>query len=200
MITNMNRPLGYAIGNALEVEEALAVLQDEGPADLKEVCLTLAAEMLSLCNGWSGEEAMKNARTALESGKAYAKMKEWINCQGGDLDTFLADRAALNLPSYEVQSPKSGYISQMDAEGIGISAMLLGAGRAAKTDTLDYDAGIILLKKTGDAVQEGEPIARLYAKDPAKFDGAKTRFLASLAVNDVKPAVQPLIYRKIGGA
>ncbi len=200
LITNMDRPLGQAIGNALEVEEALAVLRGEGPEDLKEVCLTLAAEMLTLCHGWSEDIAKEKARAALKEGKAYAKMKEWIGCQGGDLDTFIKTRAAAEVPSFEVMAPKSGYITQMDAEGIGISAMLLGAGRATKADVLDYDAGILLIKKTGDGVEEGEPIARLYAKDPAKFQGAKARFLAALTIDGEKPGAQPLIYRKIGGA
>ncbi|MBQ8600211.1 MAG: pyrimidine-nucleoside phosphorylase [Clostridia bacterium] len=199
LITNMDRPLGNAVGNALEVEEALAVLQGEGPKDLKEVCLTLASEMLSLCNGWSGDEAMQKATAALSDGTAFAKMKEWIACQGGDLDTFLKNRSALKIHSMEVLAPASGYITQMDAEGIGVSAMLLGAGRAAKNDCLDYDAGIILVKKTGDRIEEGEPIARLFAKDPHPFTAAKKRFLSAITIGEGQPAAQPLIYRKIGG-
>ena len=199
LITNMDRPLGFAVGNALEVEEALAVLQGEGPEDLREVCLRLAAEMLCLCRGWSEEEAMKQAKTALNQGKAYEKLQEWIGCQGGDLYGFLAQRKAARIPCADILAPKAGYITHMDAEGIGVSAMLLGAGRSAKTDPLDYDAGILLLKKTGDRVEEGTSVARLFANDPSKFQTAKKRFLASLAIGEEVPALQPLIYCKIGG-
>lgn len=199
LITNMDRPLGFAIGNALEVEEAIAVLKGEGPEDLKEVCLTLASEMLSLCNGWSKEEAMEKAAESLSSGKALAKMQEWIACQGGNLDTFMANRAVAKVAVQEVVAPQSGYICQMDAERIGVSAMLLGAGRSTKADVIDYDAGIMLLKKTGEQVEKGEPIARLYTTDEKKFDAASRCFLTALSIGTEASAEQPLIYRKIGG-
>ncbi len=200
LITNMDRPLGNAIGNALEVEEALAVLRGEGPEDLKAVCLTLAAEMLSLCHGWSGEDAMKKAENALESGKALAKMQEWIDCQGGDLYSFEKARSQAKIPGQEILAPQDGFITAMDAEGIGISAMLLGAGRAAKTDSIDYDAGIILKKKTGDAIKAGEVIACLYTKEPSKFQSAAKRFMEALQMGAEAPSDEPLIYEKIGGA
>jgi len=199
LITNMDRPLGNAIGNALEVEEALAVLSGQGPQDLKEVCLALATEMLSLCNGWDRPKALLEAQNALKSGRALAKMEEWIRCQGGDLYSFKERRAQAKVATCPVLAPCDGYITAMDAEKIGISAMLLGAGRATKADSIDYDAGILLHKKTGDGVKAGQPIACLYATDPQKLEGAKASFLGAMTLGAQPPAPAPLIYQRIGG-
>ncbi|MBQ6823900.1 MAG: thymidine phosphorylase [Clostridia bacterium] len=195
LITNMDLPLGLAIGNALEVEEAMEVLQGRGPADLREVCLALAAEMLTLCHGWSSEEALRKATDALEIGKAYAKMQEWITAQGGDLAAFAEGRKK-EVSSHTVAAPESGYITHMNAEMIGHAAMLLGAGRATKADVIDFDAGILLLKKTGDPVAAGDPIALLYGN--RGFEAAETCYLQAITVGTEKPAEQPLIYRRMG--
>ena len=199
LITNMDRPLGNAIGNALEVEEALAVLSGQGPQDLKEVCLALATEMLSLCNGWDRQKALLEAQNALKSGRALAKMEAWIKCQGGNLYSFKERRAQAKVATCPVLAPCDGYITAMDAEKIGISAMLLGAGRATKADSIDYDAGILLHKKTGDGVKAGQPIACLYATDPQKLEGAKASFLGAMTLGAQPPAPAPLIYQRIGG-
>ncbi len=198
LITNMDLPLGLAVGNALEVEEALAVLSGEGPEDLKEVCLALASEMLTLCNGWTPEEAEQQAREALQSGKAMAKMQEWITAQGGDLSAFLEGRKKA-VASYEVLSPEEGYLVQMDAEKIGLSAMLLGAGRATKEDQIDFDAGLKILKKTGDRIEKGEPVAILYTATDRDFETAAKCYLSALKIGQEKPMAQPLVYRRIGG-
>ncbi len=198
-ITNMDRPLGNAIGNALEVQEALAVLQGQGPGDLKEVCLALAAEMLALCHGWSGQEALQKATDALADGRALAKMKEWITCQGGDLYSFEIKHANPPVTCKDLLAPADGYIRAMNAEKIGIAAMLLGAGRATKADSIDYDAGIVLEKKTGDRVQKGAVIARLYATDPQKLDGAQKAFMEAVEIGQQPPRVLPMIHQKIGG-
>ncbi|MBR6793202.1 MAG: thymidine phosphorylase [Clostridia bacterium] len=198
LITNMDLPLGFAVGNALEVEEALAVLRGEGPEDLKAVCLALAAEMLILCKGFSSEEAKRQAEDALQSGKALAKLQQWIVAQGGDLEAF-SKRRQKQVPSYEVVAPASGYIQKMDAEKIGLAAMVLGAGRASKEDVIDFDAGLRILKKTGDAVTAGEPIAVLYTAMDRDFAAAEQRYLAALTIGAERPPEQPLIYRVIGG-
>jgi len=198
LITNMDLPLGFAVGNALEVEEALAVLRGEGPEDLKAVCLALAAEMLTLCKGFSSEEAKRQAEDALQSGKALAKLQQWIAAQGGDLEAF-SKRHQKQVPSYEVVAPASGYIQKMDAEKIGLAAMVLGAGRASKEDVIDFDAGLRILKKTGDAVTAGEPIAVLYTATDRDFAAAEQRYLAALTIGAERPPEQPLIYRVIGG-
>ena len=199
LITNMDLPLGLAVGNALEVEEALEVLRGKGPEDLKTVCLALAVEMLTLCKGLSSDEAMKQAKDALQTGKALAKMQEWIAAQGGDLEAFEQGRKK-EVSSYEVLAPEGGYIQKMDAEKIGLAAMLLGAGRASKEDAIDYDAGLKILKKTGDAVATGEPVAVLYTGTGRDFKTAEERYLSALTVGAEKPSEQPLIYRRIGGA
>ncbi len=198
LITNMDLPLGLAVGNALEVEEALEVLSGGGPRDLREVCLALAAEMLTLCKGLSAEQAMREAENALQSGKALAKMQEWITAQGGDLKAFAEGRKK-EVSCYTVTAPKSGYIQKMDAERIGLAAMLLGAGRAAKEDAIDFDAGLKILKKTGDPVTAGEPLAVLYTGTDRDFKAAEECYLSALTVGEEKTEQQPLIYRKIGG-
>lgn len=199
LITNMDLPLGSAIGNALEVEEAIAVLQGNGPEDLKEVCVALAAQMLSLCHGWSLSIAEEKAKAALQGGAAYAKFEEWITAQGGNLEAFAQSRKE-QCRSYRVVAPQNGYIAAMDAEQIGISAMLLGAGRAKKEDTIDYAAGIRLLKKTGEQVQKGEPIAELFTASAKGFEAAEKCFLQALCFGDQPPRLLPLIMDRIGGA
>lgn len=198
LITNMDLPLGSAIGNALEVEEAIAVLKGDGPEDLKEVCIALASQMLSLCRNWSLEQAEMKVKEALQSGVAYAKFEEWIAAQGGDLNAFLQQRKN-PCRSHRVLAKESGYITAMDAEQIGIAAMLLGAGRAKKEDAIDYVAGIRLLKKTGEQVQKGEPIAELFTASAENFDGAEQCFLSALTIGNQPPKRLPLILDRIGG-
>ena len=199
LITDMDRPLGQKIGNALEVEEAIAVLKGEGPEDLKEVACALAAEMLSLCHGWSREEAAAKVEDSLASGKAYRQFENWIHAQGGDLAAFLEMRAAKDWEEREILAPQSGYIAKMDAERIGIAAMLLGAGRGKKEDALDYEAGICLYKKTGEKIEKGAPLARLYAKDASKFEAAERSFLEAISVKEKCLTSVPAILDRIGG-
>lgn len=198
LITNMDLPLGFAIGNAMEVEEAIAVLKNEGPADLKEVCLALASQMLALCLNKPLFEAQKIAAEALESGAAYRKFQEWITAQGGDLEAFYQNRTA-QIEEYPVLAPENGYIAAMDAEKIGVSAMLLGAGRAKKEDFIDFSAGICLHKKTGDRIAAGEPIATLYTATARDFALAEEKFLQALTLSGEKPHLQPLVLKRIGG-
>lgn len=199
LITDMDRPLGSAIGNALEVEEAISVLQGKGPSDLREVACALAEEMLSLCNGWDIDEARAQVKKALDEGLAYEKFKEWITNQGGDLDAFFAKRAAKEWQEEEILAPEGGMMIKMDAQGIGIAAMQLGAGRATKEDALDYQAGITLLKKSGDRVEAGEPIAKMYSCDKRRFSASKERFLQSITVKEESFTQAPLIIKRIGG-
>ncbi len=194
VITNMNRPLGNNIGNALEVQEAIDVLKNNGPEDLKEVCLALSTEIVSSTKGISREEASALTKDALRSGKAYDKFIEWITAQG-------ATENALNFKkseySYDVISEADGYIVNSDAEKIGISAVILGAGRKKKEDTIDMSAGIILIKKTGDKVSKGDIIATLYSCNKNSFEGAKKQFLDALEFSEKEPTKEPLIYKVI---
>ena len=198
VISDMDTPLGRNIGNALEVKEAVEVLLGGGPEDLKEVCLTLAANMISLSLGIDITEAFGKAEEALESGKAYGKLKEFISAQGGDINR-IEDPDTLPKASivYDVLAPESGYITGMQAETIGSASVILGAGREKKDDTIDYSAGIVLLKKTGDKAEKGEKIAELHTNDESKIESAEKLFLSALTFGDEAPAKQKLIYKTI---
>lgn len=194
VITNMNRPLGNNIGNALEVQEAIDVLKNSGPEDLREVCLALATEIVASTKGISREEAAILTNDALTSGKAYNKFIEWVKAQGATQNELSFKKADY---SYDVISETDGYIVSSDAEKIGISAVILGAGREKKEDTIDMSAGIILNKKTGDKVTKGDTIATLYSCNKNSFEGAKKQFLDALEFSENEPIKEPLIYKVV---
>lgn len=194
-LSDMDLPLGYAIGNAREVSEAFAILRGEGPDDLREVCIALAANMLTLSNGVGYDEAIKMAASAIASGKALEKATEWVAAQGGDARVLESDKyLPLDATERVLLAKEDGYIAHMDAEGIGVAAMMLGAGRMQKEDVIDPAAGILLERKTGDFVKRGEPIARLYSNlAPAQMDAAEARFLGALRFSETAPLSRPLI-------
>jgi pyrimidine-nucleoside phosphorylase len=194
VITNMNRPLGNNIGNALEVQEAIDVLKNSGPEDLREVCLALATEIVASTKGISREEATNLTNDALTSGKAYNKFIEWVKAQGATQNELSFKKADY---TYDVISETDGYIVSSDAEKIGISAVILGAGREKKEDAIDMSAGIILNKKTGDKVAKGDTIATLYSCNKNSFEGAKKQFLDALEFSENEPIKEPLIYKVI---
>ena len=174
LITSMDTPLGHAIGNILEVKEAIATLRGNGPADFTEVCLALASNIVHLALGIDPEEAKKRAEQAINDGSAYNKFVEWIGAQGGDTSLALdPDKFPKTKYVYEIKAPCDGFIVHTDAEKIGLASVALGAGRATKDSVIDYSAGIILDKKTGSAVKSGEVIARLYANDESFFAEAE---------------------------
>lgn len=195
LITNMDRPLGYAIGNALEVIEAVETLNGRGPADFTEVCMTLAGHMLSLAGKGSVEECIKLARNAVADGSALKKLIETVEAQGGDKklieNTF---NFAKSKYSHAVKSVKSGYISSADTEAYGLASLALGAGRNTVEDEIDYSAGIILKKKTGDFVKKGEEIATLYSNNKSAFERAEAILLQATLLSDKKPDDEPLVY------
>ena len=178
VMSNMDIPLGFYIGNALEVREAVEVLQGHGCPDLTGVCITLAANMLHLCNGWPIEEATKQAQEAISSGRAFEQMKRWIAAQGGD--AAVLDNVSL-LPQasvqYELKAPQAGYIHHMDAQKIGESSAILGAGRKTKDDVIDPAAGIVLKEKTGAKVEQGQTLAVLHTDRPETLADAERVFL-----------------------
>ena len=198
VITNMDRPLGNNIGNSLEVIEAIEVLNNNGPEDLKEVCLTLASEITSLSKNIPLEEARKLTEDALLSGKAFEKFKEWISSQGGNKawleNTDLFPKAAHSL---EIKAENDGYISKMDAESIGVASVILGAGREAKDDTIDMSAGIVLEKKTGDKVSKGDTLAILYSCNEGSFESSKNKFLSALELSENPINEEPLVFEAV---
>lgn len=195
LITDMNAPLGSAVGNTLEVIEALKVLKGEEKGDLYKVCVALASEMTVLFKGVSQHDAEALVTGTIESGAAYEKMKEWIIAQGGDFarleNTKPGDGAAHTV---SVLSPADGYITAMDTEAIGVAAVILGAGREKKEDGIDYSAGITVTAKTGDKVSKGQELARLYTNDPASAKAAVSRYLGALTIGNSAPDKTALIY------
>lgn len=198
LITDMDRPLGSAIGNSLEVIEAVKVLKGELDNDLKEVCLSLATEMISLVYSLSNDEALNMVNDTLNSGKAFLKMKEWISAQGGD--TYYIDNTDLFRKSefsFDILAESDGYITSMDTEKIGLTSVILGAGRASKEDSIDFSAGIMIYKKTGEKIKKGEKIATLFTNNNADLNDAVKMYNSSISVSLVKPEPKPLIYKII---
>lgn len=198
LITNMDIPLGNNIGNSLEVIEAVETLSGRGPADLTRVCLELAANMIYLAGKGSLEECRELARQALEDGSGLKRLEAMVEAQGGEV-TVLRDVNRFEKAKVvtEIKSPFSGYLTAMDTEMCGIASCLLGAGRETKESTIDYSAGIVLKKKTGDFVQEGDVLAVFYTGDASRVEGARTKFLQALSVGEEKPVEEPLIYARI---
>lgn len=165
IISDMSQPLGFAIGNALEVKEAIETLQGKGPKDLTELVLTLGSQMVILAGkAKTSEEAKEMLLDAIHSGKALAKFKEFLANQGGDV-SIVDDLTKLPQAKYKIELPakQSGYISRMVADEIGVASMILGAGRATKEDVIDLAVGLVLHKKVGDKVEEGESILTIYS-------------------------------------
>ncbi len=195
LITDMDRPLGNAIGNATEVAEAVETLKGRGPSDLTEVCITLAAYMLSLAGKGSVEECKALAKKAIEDGSALEKLKECVRAQGGDV-SVIEDPSKFKRAKFsrEVKSPAAGYIGRVDTEAYGLASLALGAGRNTAEDSIDYSAGILLKKKTGDKVEREETIAVLFANDEKLFTGAEEKLLLATTIQTSPPAPEPLIY------
>ncbi|SDM79051.1 thymidine phosphorylase [Fictibacillus solisalsi] len=176
IITDMDQPLGHEIGNANEVQEAIAVLSGKGDKDLTEVCLTLAGNMAVLGGAYSNfDEAKRELQKVLESGKAVEKMREFVESQGGN-GNQITNPETLPQAKYhmEIKSDEEGNVQTIDAESVGIAAMLLGAGRKTKEDSIDYAVGITLKKKVGDKVTKGETLAVFHANFEDIAEAEKT--------------------------
>lgn len=198
VITNMDIPLGDSVGNSLEVIEAIKTLKGEGERDLTEVCLTLAAQMLSMVTGEDEKTCYSMAKGAIDNGLAINKLREMISAQGGNANV-VDDYSLFKQPKYtaEIFSECDGYIEHTDAEKIGIASVILGAGREKKGDPIDPSAGIVLKKKTGDYVKKGEPLAVFYTDDEGKIEGAKQEFLDAFTFGNERTQPQKLIYKII---
>ncbi|AUZ28430.1 pyrimidine-nucleoside phosphorylase [Bacillus licheniformis] len=165
VISDMSQPLGFAIGNALEVKEAIDTLKGEGPEDLHELVLTLGSQMVVLAKKADTlDEARAKLEEVMKNGKALEKFKDFLKNQGGD-SSIVDDPSKLPQAAYQIDVPakEAGVVSEIVADEIGVAAMLLGAGRATKEDEIDLAVGIMLRKKVGDKVENGEPLVTLYA-------------------------------------
>ena len=190
ILTNMDRPLGHAIGNALEIREVIDTLKGHGPEDLTHECIIMAAHMLVLSHICDYETALSRVQEALDSGAALERLRMMIDAQGGD-SQVIDDESLLAIGkfTYEVTAPQDGYITHMNTEQCGIASVMLGAGRTVKDGPIDYSAGIVMHKKTGDAVRMGERIATLYASDESLFTNAAQTYLAAITTGNTAPKV-----------
>ena len=190
ILTDMDRPLGHAIGNALEIHEVIDTLKGHGPEDLTHECIIMAAHMLVLSHMCDYETALNRVQQALDSGAALERLRLMIEAQGGDSRVIDDDRVlTIGKFTYDVTSPQDGYITHMNTEQCGIASVMLGAGRTVKDGPIDYSAGIVMHKKTGDAVRMGERIATLYASDESLFTNAAQTYLAAITIGNTAPKV-----------
>jgi len=199
LLTAMDQPLGRMVGNALEVKEAIAALQGTGPPDLEDLCLELGAELLLMAGeAETKEEAQAKLRERLRDGRALAKFQELIEHQGGG-PRALEDEEILPQAKArkEVQAPRSGYVIELNALAIGEAAHLLGAGRAIKDEPIDHAVGIELLKKQGDRVARGEPLALIHYSSIERLPPAQARVERAFSLGLEPPAPAPLIRGRI---
>lgn len=198
LITDMDVPLGYAVGNSLEVIEAVDTLRGQGPEDLTEVCKKLAANMVCLAGRGTLKECGRMVDEAIESGRALERLTAMIEAQGGDSSVIKDTDLFLKAPyTHEVKAKESGYMVSMDTESCGIASSMLGAGRETKDSTIDFSAGIVLKKKVGDLVKAGDTLAVMYASEKERFQTAEERYQRAVKIGDRKPEVKPLIYARV---
>ncbi|MCC3143785.1 pyrimidine-nucleoside phosphorylase [Halanaerobium sp. Z-7514] len=198
-ITDMSQPLGYAVGNALEVKEAIETLKGRGAADLRELCLELGAGMLELA-GQAEDHAEAKAilREKLNNGQALAKLKQMISAQEGNpavIDDYSLFPTAEK--KVEIKAQKDGYIKELDALKVGLAAMLLGAGRENKESEIDLAVGVELKKKIADRVTKGDTLALLHVNDEKNLAEAKAKLTAAYSYSQTKVKAKDLIYEKI---
>ncbi len=199
LISDMSQPLGWAVGNALELREAINTLHEGGPADFRDHCIVVAAEMLMLGGvAQDASEALTMAMETLSSGAAWRKFVELVEAQGGDVryveDPERLPEARLVRP---VPAPRSGYLAGLDAAETGRAVLELGGGRRRKEDPIDHSVGVIVHYKVGELVQKDTPLFTIYANDSAQMEAARERLLAAHTFSDTPVQRPPLFYRRI---
>lgn len=196
VISDMDQPLGFAIGNALEVQESIETLKGNGPKDLTELCLTLGAHMVVLGGKADSVEAAKELlRGQINNGEALAKFKAFVDAQGGDASVADDPSRLPQVPiTIEVKAEGSGYVGAIEAEQLGLAAMLLGAGRATKEASIDYAVGLTLRKKVGDSVKAGDTLALLHVRESSETTrNVADRVRSAYALNAEKPEPRALL-------
>ena len=199
VITDMDQPLGYAVGNSLEVMEAIDTLQGRGPEDFKQVVFALGGQMLQAAGrADSQEEAEKLMQSVIEDGTALKKFAEFVTAQGGDASyVYETDKFPKASYTKEIPATKEGYVGRILAEEIGIACMTLGGGRETKESSIDLSVGIILKKKNGDFVKEGETIAVVYGNDTGKMERAMEKIQNAYEITAEKPEGRLVVLKYI---
>lgn len=196
IVSDMDEPLGFAVGNALEVKEAIDTLKGKGPKDLYELCMTLGSYMLILAKKADNvETAREILEDTIRTGAALNKFKEFVAAQGGDPEVI--DNPEL-LPKaehiIEFKAEESGYVNKIVAIEVGLAALVLGAGRETKESQIDLAVGVVLNKKVGDYVEKGEPLAYIHVNDMSKLKDCEERLKRAFQVTKEKPEHRPLIF------
>jgi pyrimidine-nucleoside phosphorylase len=200
VITDMNQPLGNTVGNALEIIQAIDVLKGKGPADFIEVSLELTARMLVLANKENDIAAAKRQLgKCLRNGSALEKFRQIVEAQGGDSRVVDTPQAILPQAAYskDIYSSTAGFVCAIDTRSIGLAAILIGAGRKTKEDSIDYSAGFVIHKKQGDRVEADEPLVTMYYNDTTSTNEAARIIAAAYRIDAQKPASWPLLYDEI---
>jgi pyrimidine-nucleoside phosphorylase len=196
VLTDMDQPLGRAVGNALEVREAAATVRGDGPPDFTELVLDSCAHLLALSDlGVDAGDGRRRAEAAVADGSATVAYERWVRAQGGDPDEAALPKAAFVR---EVFAARDGYVESLGARAIGVAALHLGAGRLAKDDTVDHSVGIVCRKKRGDAVEEGEPLAEVHARDDASATEVAADVLGAYVLGDEPPRERGIVLDTIG--
>ena len=191
VLTDMDQPLGNAVGNALEIREAVATLHGEGPADLAELALELSARLLVLSDlGVDADEARRRAEVAISSGSAADAYGHWIRAQGGEPDCGVLPRAPVVR---EVHAPRAGYVQRLGARPIGVAALRLGAGRQRKGDAINHSVRVVCTSKRGDVVELGQPLAEIHAADPQSAEVAAGEVVAAYEICDEPPTPRSVV-------
>ena len=196
LITNMDQPLGYAVGNSLEVKEAIETLKGGGPEDFKELCIALGSHMLLLAdNVETEEEGKEKIKSVISTGKALETFKILVREQGGDVDCVEdMDLLPRSKNIYELKSGRTGYINGIDAEEIGLASLILGAGKETKDSIIDHSVGIVLNKKMGDYVQTDDILAYIHYNDNQKKENAVKKLKSAYLIGETAKPKQPLIF------
>jgi pyrimidine-nucleoside phosphorylase len=196
LLSDMDQPLGRAVGNALEIREAVATLRGEGPPDFGALVLDASAHLLARSDlGIDHDEALARAHAAVADGSGVRAYERWIRAQGGDPDLDALETAPVVR---EVTSPRSGHVGSLAALRVGLAALHLGAGRRAKDDAVDHAVGIVCHRKRGDEVAEGEPLAEVHARDEQSAAEAAAEVLAAYELADAPPRARPIVLETIG--
>ena len=196
VLTDMDQPLGRAVGNALEVREAVATVRGEGPPDLAELVLDASAHLLALSDlGVDRAEARRRAEQAVVDGSAFASYERWVRAQGGDPDEHVLPKAPFVR---ELFAPRGGYVQRLAALPVGMAALHLGAGRGEKDAPIDHAVGVVCLKKRGDAVEEGEALAEIHARDEQSANEAAAEVGEAYELGDEPPRARAIVLDTLG--